>query len=195
MKRRVLTALATVLCSCGTMLGVPTTDVLQFPVDYFVPDEGSTYNSPYYRWFDEDWGWTHNTLGPSFTSAELYISSWDVDWESGEVDVISAYDVATSSWLTLGTLKGATDAWSYTTFVLDPVLYDDVAAGLQVHMDIDSTNDWARWAVTLAKSVLTVDGGTVPAPDPSPVVPEPATLSLIGIGVLSLIRVKRKLLS
>lgn len=193
MKRCVLTAAAMAFCCCGIVLGAPTSNVLQYPTGYFVPDSALTYSSPYYRWYDEDWSWTHDPIAGPFTSAELYISAWDVDWSWGEVDVISVYDAASASWTTLGSLTGMNDSWSYAVFPLSSVLYDDIQAGLQVHMDIDSTHTSSTWAVTLAKSVLSVDGGNVPNPAPNATVPEPTSLSLIGIGIWGLARLRKAL--
>lgn len=160
-------------------------DVVEFSTGYFVPDEDSTYDSPYYRWYDEDWGWQHSAIGGTFGTAELFISAWDVDQDYGEVDNIYAYDNGTA--VLLGSLNGLTDAWGYTTFTLGSNFFDDIATGLQVWIDIDSTHNYDNWAVTLAKSVLTLDGGTLPDPEPGPEpVPEPSTLLLLGGGLAGL---------
>lgn len=190
MKKLLFLGVAAALCFSAAAYGVPATDIVEYPTGYFVPDDAQKYSTGYWRWANEDWGWTHNPIGGSVTTAELLISAWDVD-APAEVDVISAYDAASTSWITLGSLAGANAAWSYTTFTLGPDLYDDIAAGLQVAIDIDSTS--GGWAVTLAKSVLSVDGGEVPDPDPSPKVPEPATTSLVAMGILGLVRLRKKL--
>ena len=67
--------------------------------------------------------------------------------------------------------------------------YDEIAAGLKVKIEIDATD--AGWAVTLAKSSLSIDGGILPDPDPNPV-PEPATMLLLGGGLLGLAYLKRR---
>lgn len=166
----------------------PIADVIQTPTDYFVPTDGQKYDSPYYRFMDEDWGWTHNAIpADSYTSATLNISAFDVDWyesASGEHDIIYARNNV-GIMVSLGELAGATDIWSYTDFDLPLVDFDTaIFAGLEVWMDIDS-NDTGSWAVTLAKSVLSLDGGEIPGPNPG-AVPEPATMLLLGSGLLGL---------
>lgn len=179
----VLTVAAAVLL-CSNNPASALVDVKQFPTGYFVPNEASTYNDPYYRWYNEDWGWQHSAISGTFSTASLFISAWDVDLSSGEIDNIYAFDGADK--ILLGRLDGKNDAWGYTTFSLDLSRFaDDIASGLKVFIDIDSTHTYQYWAVALAKSVLTLDGGSIPNPEPNPV-PEPSTMLLLGAGLAGL---------
>ncbi|MBX9700280.1 MAG: hypothetical protein K2X74_12645, partial [Acetobacteraceae bacterium] len=93
-------------------------DVVQSPTSFFVPTDAQKYDSPYYRNQAQDWGWTHGVLTAPTTSATLSISAFDVDFAQGERDLIEAYDAATTSWISLGYLTGANDAWAFTDFAL-----------------------------------------------------------------------------
>ena len=178
--KKILFVVLGMLLMFGTLANAAvTTDVIQYPTGYFVDVDANKYDSPYYRWYGDDWGWTHNAIGGSITSATLNISAFDVDYSYGERDAIYAYDDGTKT--LLGYLAGGNDIWSYTTFALGASFYNDIASGLMVWMEIDSTDD--GWAVTLAKSALSIDGGTLPNPNPNPV-PEPATLLLFGVGLV-----------
>jgi len=173
-----LIAFAVMLVFVSVAHAAPVTDTIQAPTGYFVPTDAQKYDDPYYRWYGEDWGWTHNAISGAITSATLNISAFDVDYSSGERDEIFALDSGT--WSSLGYLTGVDDNWSYATFTLGTNFFDDIGAGLQVSMVIDTTA--AGWAVTLAKSVLSVDGGVLPDPNPNPV-PEPCTMILFGTGI------------
>lgn len=176
------------LLNLGGLAEAAVVDTIQYPTGYFVDSDANKTAWPYYRWYGDDWGWTHNPIAGPITSATLNISAYDVDYVSGERDIIYAYDngVMTS----LGYLTGADNAWSYATFALGSSFFDDIANGLQVYMVIDSTQE--AWAVTLAKSVLEVDGGTLPPPAPNPSVPVPAPLLLLGSGLVGLAGWTRK---
>lgn len=191
MKNKSIMLLAvTLLLGFSSMALASVVDVKEFNTGYFVPNESSTYSSPYYRWHDEDWSWMHSGISETVTSgATLHVSAWDID-APYEVDNIYAYDDAAGTWLLLGSLAGKNDGWGYTTFDLGSALYDDIASGLKVYIDIDSTHNYDYWAVTLAKSVLTVNGGTVPEPEPG-TVPEPSTMFLLGCGLLGLAGIKK----
>lgn len=133
-----------------------------------------------------DFGWTHDSLCCGLTKyvdqANLSLYAWDVDSPSGEVDVISAYDRTTSSWVVLGSLVGDNGVWSTTTFAIPASLLDDVRLGLQVYMDIDSTSD--GWAVTLQSSTL--DANCVPIP---------GGLLLLGSGLAGLLGLRQRFLA
>ena len=90
-----------------------------------------------------------------------------------------------SVWVTIGDLDGTTNAFSYTTFDLNLADWgNEIAAGLMVQMLIDQ-NDTLYWGVSLAKSVLSIDGATLPDPNPNPI-PVPAAVWLFGTALLGL---------
>jgi hypothetical protein len=195
MKSMMALALASMTVGFVNNALADSVDVKEFATGYFTPNEASATWAPYYRWYDEDWGWTHSAMAESIdTEAILWISAWDVDAASGELDLIYAYDEDSTTWIELGSLAGLDNAWGYTTFSLVNDLWDDVNEGLQVRIDIDSTNSRDYWAVSLAKSVLTIDGGQVPNPNPG-AVPEPATALLFGCGIVGLAAAGRRRLN
>jgi len=152
---------------------------------YWTPDDASKYSAPYYRWNGEDWQWQFNAVAGSITDASVSISAFDVDADWGEHDDIYGWNNDTSSWDLLGSLAGASDIWSFTSFDLASSWHDEVNAGLKVKIVIDSLN--AGWAVALAKSSLIANGGTLPNPNPG-AVPVPAAVwlfssALAGLGV------------
>jgi len=174
----------------------PMTDVQEYDNntanEYFVMDDASKGNSPYYRRQNQDWGWTHDAIAGSFTSIVLDISAYDVDYAGqngyvGERDMISIFDG--TNWVGFGDLDGSNNTWDFTTFDLTSYDWaeDQVNAGLQVRMDIDTLQE--GWAVTLGKATLAVDGGSkvcVPTPgEPCEVsVPEPAGFGLLLLGLV-----------
>lgn len=162
-------------------------DIVESPTGYFVPTDAQKYDAPFYRWNGEDWGWNHSIIGGTITSATLQISAFDVDFDSGELDGIYAYDNGVETFL--GYLVGATDAWAFTDFILGANFFDDIAAGLQVFMKVDEGD--SGWAVTLAKSALQINGNVVVNPHPNPV-PEPASLALLGLGLAGLATLRHK---
>ena len=172
-----------------------STDVIQTPTNYFTPTDADKYNSPYYRYGNADWGWTHNAIAGTINSATLNISAYDVDYESwdptrwsGERDAVYAYDNGVKTFI--GYLAGAGDQWSYTTFTLGSNFFDDINAGLQVWLDIDSTNQ--GWAVALSKSALSIDGGQIPGPGPGQV-PIPGAVLLFAPGLAGLAVIRKKM--
>jgi hypothetical protein len=183
MKLKMVVLVAGVLAAFAGVAQAATIDIKQYPTGFFVDVDANKGSAPYYRWFNQDWGWTHGAIGAGFATATLNVSAYDVDANQGELDEIFAMD--SGLWVSLGFLAGGNNIWSYTTFALGASFFDDIANGLQVTMDIDTTHNYNNWAVTLAKSVLSTDGGTIPDPDPNPV-PEPASLVLIGSGLAGL---------
>lgn len=194
MKKLVLlVAVGLMLTVGGFAYAAPTVDVVQTPTNYFVPTDGQKTNDPYYRYYNEDWGWSHNAIAGSFTSASLNISAYDVDWSNssgGEWDIIRAKNNS-GTWVELGHLDGNNNIWAYTIFALDLANFGlAINSGLEVEIDIDSTHNSNFWAVTLAKSTLSLDGGQGPGPEPGPV-PEPLTMLLLGLGLTGIAGARR----
>jgi len=121
-----------------------------------------------YRWWNEDWGWTHTFSPPgpspaSIISATLEIRAWDVDSPS-EIDIMLG---GGSSGTNIGSLQGGDDIWTTTLLTLTSDLFTDLMDGnIDIWMDIDSANtlNMDMWAVTLESSKLTVTYAPIPTP-------------------------------
>lgn len=153
------------------------TDVWFFPAPDAILD-----HSPYYRGSWEDAEWTHDmtSLVPAdavgIQSATLSIDAWDVDGVEGEVDIVSANGVD------LGALSDTGGRfWGSSQFSLPSTLLNELwlDGQLDVFVDIDAENTGQR--VTLGSSTLSV----------TYIIPEPATVGLLGLGGLLLLKRRR----
>lgn len=200
LKTTVAVATLAVLAPIGAM-AAPVSDVQDYSnntaTEYFVDVDGNKTSSPYYRYGSSDWGWSHgNIAGSSFTSIKLDISAYDIDSAQGEVDRISIFDGV--NFVNVFNLTGINNTWTFATVDLTAYSWAaaQVNAGLKVKMDIDANN--GSWAVTLGKSVLSVDGGSqtcVPTPGipcTTNNVPEPGTMALLGLALGGLALAKRR---
>jgi hypothetical protein len=105
-----------------------------------------------YRWYNQDFGWTHTFDVPNacVAWAKLDITAWDVDYDApdGETDRLSV------NGQDLGTLYGYDWLWYTTSFTLPASLV--LAGPLNLWLDIDSTHTQYFWATTIGASTLHV---------------------------------------
>jgi hypothetical protein len=194
--RKISAIAALALLGVSATAFAATVDVVQAPTGYFVPSGTDPLSSPYYRGYGQDWSWNHNGISGTFSNATLSVSAFDVDYSapsftnpSPEVDNIYAWNTNSSTWDLLGHLDGGNNIWSYTTFNLGSSWFDEISQGLKVKIAIDTLD--GGWLVSLAKSVVSIDGAPLPNPTPSPV-PLPAAAWLFGSALLGFMGYSRK---
>lgn len=172
----IVCALAVLLVSLSrTQAGITYVDVVDATSGQsgtrFLPSGTDPFDDYYYRWHNDDWGWTHTfdpqeTLEITINWATLDIYAFDADF--GEVDLIKGDEIL------LGQLDGSPeDSWLLTTLTLDSDALDALLDGtMDIWMDIDADfpgPSGPYWAVTLASSTLTIDYDVIePEPEPEP---------------------------
>ncbi len=187
MKKLILVIACVLMLASASSVYAGYTDIIQEPTSYFVTAANWQYE---YRWFNQDWGWQHNAIAGTWTTASLNIAGYDIDYSQGERDAIYVgTDFNNKNFI--GYLTGTNNEWSWSAFDVTAYLAIIESTGLYVWMDIDSTNSSEVWAVSLSKSALSLDGGSIPNPEPGRV-PEPTTMLLLGLGLVGLAGLRRK---
>lgn len=152
--------------------------------NFYTPGEIDDHQ-PHYRGSWEDWGWTHDfsDLVPADAMgiqwAQVAIDAWDVDVSEGEVDIIYANGVEIGR---LGETYGRN--WKTFWFMLPASVVADLWEDGEVYISIDIDADNTGQRVALGQSTLTVAYS-------STAVPEPATIGLLGLGALVMLKRRR----
>lgn len=151
-----------------------------------IVNSGPAFGGYYYS--DTTLEWSHAPILAPFQSATLTIDALDVEFDAvpPEQDRVSAFDAASATWIELGFLNGPPSG-SSTVFDLSSSLFDDIATGLMVKIDINVGTTAVDYAMTLNRSTLAVSN-----PDTPPSIPEPGTLALAGLGLGALALGRRR---
>lgn len=151
--------------------------------DWFTDTDPTNYNpyfySPYFRFNNEDWGWTHTITfkepPTDIISATLEINAWDVDILSQEVHDIYADDIYIGHLVpnhNESNADGYKADWCVTTLTFSPdALLALIDGEADMWIDIDAgryveNNESSAWGVTLGYSTLTVVYESDPLDDP-----------------------------